>query len=47
MYYLIGRGVHKKRLSAKGYGPTKPKASNSNPDDRAKNRRVEVTIMNY
>lgn len=47
MYYLIGRGIHKKRLSAKGYGPTKPKASNSNPDGRAKNRRVEVTILKY
>jgi OmpA-OmpF porin, OOP family len=35
-------GIDAKRLTAKGYGDTKPVANNSAEDGRAKNRRVEL-----
>ena len=41
---LIERGVDAKRLSAKGFGITKPIGDNSDPAGRVKNRRVEFTI---
>jgi len=42
--YLIGHGVTSDRLSAQGYGPDKPVASNDNRDGRSKNRRVELIL---
>lgn len=42
--YLVRAGVSQARLSAKGYGETKPIASNSTPDGRASNRRVDFFI---
>ena len=45
MNYLIGKaGIDKKMLKAKGYGETKPIASNDTEDGREQNRRVEFTI---
>ena len=43
--YLIENGVDKKRLEFKGYGGTKPIASNANAESRQKNRRVEIKIL--
>lgn len=43
--WLIGKGVDSSRLSYKGYGETKPIAPNDTPENKAKNRRTEVTIM--
>jgi outer membrane protein OmpA-like peptidoglycan-associated protein len=43
--YLIDHGVDKKRLEYKGYGGTKPIASNANAESRQKNRRVEIKIL--
>ncbi len=43
--YLSAKGVEESRLTAKGYGMTKPIASNKTPDGRQKNRRVEFTIV--
>ncbi len=42
--YLHGRGVAKERLAAVGYGEQHPVASNSTPEGREKNRRVEITL---
>lgn len=42
--YLFGQGLDPRRVSAVGFGPSQPIASNATPDGRAQNRRVEVTI---
>jgi len=46
MNYLIKKGIPKTRLSAVGYGDTKPLASNDNDKGRSKNRRVEIQLAN-
>jgi len=43
--FLVKAGVKGTRLVAKGYGPTKPQATNKTPEGREKNRRVEFLIM--
>jgi OOP family OmpA-OmpF porin len=40
--YLISKGVDGTRLTAKGYGETKPVADNGTRDGRKQNRRVEL-----
>jgi OOP family OmpA-OmpF porin len=40
---LIDQGVDAARLTAKGYGATKPVDSNATPEGKANNRRVELT----
>ena len=42
--YLAGRGVDPRRMSAVGYGFTRPIASNDTEIGRAENRRVEIAI---
>lgn len=42
--YLIQKGVPAARLTAVGYGATKPIADNSTAEGRAKNRRIEFTV---
>ena len=42
--YLIQSGVGANRISAVGFGESNPIASNSTPEGRAQNRRVEVQI---
>ena len=41
--YLIDKGISAKRLKAKGYGETRPVATNDTPEGRTRNRRVELT----
>ncbi|MFL5729984.1 MAG: OmpA family protein [Cytophagaceae bacterium] len=43
--YLISKGVSATRLSGKGYGGSKPIASNAKEETRKLNRRVEFTIV--
>lgn len=43
--YLVGKGIARNRLSGKGYGGTKPIASNRGEETRKLNRRVEFTII--
>ena len=43
--FLVGKGVDKKRLSAKGYGQSKPVGSNYTDEGRAQNRRTEFEII--
>jgi OOP family OmpA-OmpF porin len=40
--YLIAQGIEASRISTKGYGESKPKASNETAAGRAQNRRAEV-----
>ncbi|MCB5245110.1 MAG: OmpA family protein [Candidatus Cloacimonetes bacterium] len=43
--YLISRGVPESQLVVKGYGPSKPIASNKTAQGRATNRRVQLVII--
>jgi len=43
--YLVSKGIAKSRLTAKGYGDTKPVASNSTNEGRQLNRRTEFEII--
>lgn len=45
--YLTGKGVADARMTATGYGPEKPIATNKTAAGRAKNRRVELNVRNY
>ena len=40
--YLVKHGISADRLSAVGYGLTRPAVSNDTPEGRAQNRRVEL-----
>lgn len=43
--YLISHGIEADRLVAVGYGETRPVADNGTAEGRARNRRVEFTIL--
>lgn len=43
--WLIDHGVAEARLVAAGYGPKKPIADNKTKEGRAKNKRIEFTIL--
>jgi outer membrane protein OmpA-like peptidoglycan-associated protein len=45
MAYLVAHGVDKARVTAKGWGATKPIADNATEDGRENNRRVEFNIL--
>lgn len=42
--YLAGKGMSSSRMTATGFGPDEPIASNDDDDGRALNRRVEVVL---
>ncbi len=43
--YLVNSGVDRKRMTGKGYGESRPIASNSTEEGRMQNRRVEFIII--
>jgi hypothetical protein len=43
--WLVGKGINANRLEGKGYGQTRPIASNKTGPGRGKNRRVEFHII--
>jgi chemotaxis protein MotB len=43
--FMIASGLEPKRLSAAGYADTSPIAPNDTPDNKAKNRRIEITLV--
>lgn len=45
MKYLVKKGIASNRLTALGYGLTRPIASNLTPEGQARNRRVELTAL--
>lgn len=45
MNYLITKGIPAERLTAKGYGSTKPITANDSEEGKSKNRRTEIEIL--
>ena len=43
--YLTANGVNASRLSSRGYGESRPVASNDTKEGRAENRRVEMIVL--
>jgi chemotaxis protein MotB len=43
--FMIGAGMEPKRLSAAGYADQSPVAANDTPENKAKNRRIEITLV--
>jgi OOP family OmpA-OmpF porin len=43
--YLVAHGVAQARITATGFGDTKPVASNATDEGRAKNRRIEFRVV--
>lgn len=43
--YLVKQGIDRRRISAKGFGPSLPIADNSSAEGRAKNRRVVIKVI--
>jgi len=44
--YLIRKGIAEKRITAVGYGYSRPRADNKTSEGRARNRRIEISIIN-
>jgi len=45
IYYFINKGLAPERLVAQGFGEFRPAHSNETDADRAKNRRIEITVV--
>ena len=45
--YLVVLGISPSRMETIGYGKKKPLAPNDSPEGMARNRRVEMVLMNY
>jgi len=43
--YLVKNGIAAKRITTRGYGPTRPIASNNSEATRQLNRRVEMLVL--
>ncbi|MCB0653854.1 MAG: OmpA family protein [Saprospiraceae bacterium] len=47
MTYLVNKGIDPKRIKYKGYGKRNPISTNSTPEGRKLNQRVEIKILNF
>jgi outer membrane protein OmpA-like peptidoglycan-associated protein len=45
MEWLVSHGVPASKLTAKGYGPERPIADNATAEGRAKNKRVQIVVL--
>lgn len=45
IYYFINKGIAPERLVAHGFGEFRPAHANDTDADRAKNRRIEITVV--
>lgn len=43
--YLVSRGIAADRITAQGFGPTRPIGENTSAEGRANNRRVEIVVQ--
>jgi len=43
--FMVSAGMEPKRVSAAGYADTSPVAANDNSENKAKNRRIEITLV--
>ena len=43
--FMIDSGMEPKRVSAAGYSDQSPVAPNDTPENKAKNRRIEITLV--
>ncbi len=43
--YLVSKGISSDRMSARGYGESRPVATNDTDEGRAQNRRVELIVL--
>jgi OOP family OmpA-OmpF porin len=46
LQFLVGQGIDRNRLVARGYGETQPEADNSTAEGQRRNRRVEFEVLN-
>jgi outer membrane protein OmpA-like peptidoglycan-associated protein len=44
--YLVKKGIAENRVTAVGYGYSRPRADNKTDKGRAQNRRIEISILN-
>ncbi len=44
-YFIKEQGLDPKRFSAAGYGEYRPLGDNETPENRSRNRRIEITIL--
>jgi len=46
-YFVNEEGINKNKFMIIGYGEYKPLVPNNSPENRAKNRRIEINIVRY
>ena len=44
--FLTGQGVDPTQISARGYGPYRPRVPNISQENREMNRRIEIVLLN-